>query len=176
MSSVSFQITRALSGSTSFYDGCTSKRLYVLAYAFILTDDSRRIFTLTDTLGKVSRYRLDQVTIYHDGTVQAYAVRLTNQGMPYQNGARLVMVDSSLYGPVVSAMIELAKAALVQLRNDDHASVIDNCCSGTGYADYAAVPCPSGYCPVTLFDPTSSPRKLAFAGPGRVARVTVSVF
>lgn len=171
----SFKVTRALSGSTSFYNGRTTSRLYVVAFAEILTDDSRRYFGYTDTSGKVSRYRLDRVTIYHDGTVQAHAVKLTTKGAPYKRGIDLSMGDGSRYGQAIVEMIERAKSALVQLRNDDHASVMDNCCSGTGFADYAAVPCPAGHCPVTLFAPKWS-RLRHTGGTGRVARVTVSVF
>lgn len=152
MSEVSFKVTRSL----------------------VVTDDSRRYFSSTDTSGKVFRYRLEQVTIYHDGTVQAHAVRVTRSGSPYKSGIGLSMGDGSRYGQHIVGMIELAKSALVQLKNEDHASVMDNCCGGSGYADYAAVPCPSNYCPVTL-----SPAKLRYqgiAGTGRVARVTMSVF
>jgi hypothetical protein len=56
-------------------------------------------------------------------------------------------------------------------RDGDPPATDSSCCDGTGYADYAAVPCPNPRCPVPQPRPTDSGATQAPA-PGLIAPTT----
>jgi hypothetical protein len=108
--------------------------------------EAERTFSSTDTDGKVSTYRLAQITIYTDGSIWAWAEQLTKQGRPFKNGMGLTMGGSNamakFYGQDV-ATVAADAVAMAVARDADHAEALETEARNLGYAsvtDYLSAP------------------------------------
>jgi hypothetical protein len=119
MSDLIITVSPATGSSVVCGDGPV-RSIKAVAFVTLEGDEARRTFTSTDTEGKVSTFRLVQVTVYDDGTTWCWAAQMTKAGHPYKNGMGLTLGSSiDNYGPEVAAVLAEAVAKVETERKLD---------------------------------------------------------